>query len=134
MPRAVHLLAVFAVGLILLNCGGAFRSSELAFDPLEETEHIVYRNVTLKASLAVLEVQTSEVSGLMQLGVKVKNMLSRDLNVEYQIRWLKADGFDCGESAWMPLPLMTGEIKTFQRVATSKNAADYRLIFRLANK
>ncbi|NQU06658.1 MAG: YcfL family protein [Calditrichaeota bacterium] len=130
---ALNGLMCIIVLSLLTSCGGSFRSSKLQRPVLEDTEHIIYKNITLKASVAVINHGMVQEGKIKKVRAQFKNMMSKTINAEIRVKWLDSTGFELTDSqGWFPLILMKGDKSSFERYAPSPNAADYRIIIRLA--
>jgi len=119
---------------LLTGCGGSYRSSQLSSVPLEEQEQIVYRNLTLKTSIAVMDHHLESAGNLMKLRAKFKNTMGKTINAEIRVKFLDSSGYEITDNwGWQPFTFQKGEIKDFERVAPSPNAADYKIFLRLAD-
>jgi len=124
---------LFVPAFLIWGCGGTYRASQLRSQPIEESEHVVYKNVTLKLSVAVMEDQGIRENGLLRVRAKVKNMLGKTINAEIKIKFLDSSGYEITDnSGWQPFPLEKGDIKAIDRFASSPNAVDYRILVKLA--
>ena len=125
------LLLVFCA--IIIGCGGAYRATKINHPILEEREYIIYKNVSLKASIAVIEHESIEIGNLIKVRAKFKNMLAKQVNAEVKIKFLDLSGYEINDNwGWQPLIMESGEIKILERIATSPKACDYRILIQLA--
>jgi len=129
----VTLLLLLGFSAAVPGCGSTYRASTLARPPLEETEKIVYKDASLKSNLAVMEIMQDQVNGLLRVRGKVKNMGHGLINAEVKVKFIDKDGMEIGPgAAWFPVPIERGEIKTFEGLASSKDAVDFRILVQLA--
>lgn len=127
-----HLFAV-QLAVLALACGGAYRATELHRETLEERERIIYKNLDMKASVGVIEVSEDRANGLLVAKAKLKNMLSKTLNLEIKVKFLDAQGYEVGSPApWYPFTMESGEIRSYQGIASSPQAVDFRIILQRA--
>ena|SRR2546426_651604 len=124
---------LLGVSALVPGCGSTYRASRLARTPLEDTEKIVYKDMSLKHNLAVMEIVQDNVNEMLRVRGKVKNMGHGMVNAEVKVKFIDKDGMEIGQGApWMPLPVERGEIRTFEGVAASKLAVDWRILVQLA--
>jgi hypothetical protein len=129
----VAVLGFIGCMAFLCGCGSTYRASTLARPPLEETERIVYMDRSLKTNLAVMNIVQDDVNGLLRVRGKVKNMGRGLLNAEVKVKFVDKDGMEIGQGApWSPMPIDRGEIRTFEGLASSRDAADWRILVQLA--
>jgi len=127
-------LMLLFLGLIALGCGGAYRASKVESVPLEQSEKVIYKNFWLKTTVGVLETESENQDGFLRAKVKLKNLTSSLVNAELKIKFLDKDGYELNPNwGWEPLPLESGEIKSFQKIAPTKTAVDYRIVIKLAS-
>ncbi len=128
---AVLLLLAISVGLP--GCGSTYRASKLARPPLEETEKIVYKDMSLKHNLAVMDIIQDQVNGMLRVRGKVKNLGRGLLSAEVKVKFIDKDGMEIGQGApWTPMPIEGGEIRTFEGLASSSQAVEWRILVQLA--
>lgn len=131
-----YLLGIFILmctSIIISSCGGIYRSSHISHTTLEESEHVIYKNITLKASIAVIDHESIWIGKLMKVRSKFKNMLAKQVNAEVKIKFLDSSGYEIKDSwGWQPLIMESGEIKVLERIAPSPQANDYRILIQLA--
>ena len=126
-------LFLLGISALLPGCGSTYHASKLARTPLEDVDKIVYKDMSLKSNLAVMEIVQDEVNGMLRVRGKVKNTRRGMLNAEVKVKFIDKDGMEIGQGApWTPLPIEGGEIKVFEGVATSKDAVDWRILVQLA--
>ncbi len=131
-PR-VAVLCLIGCMAFLSGCGSTYRASRLARAPLEETERIVYMDRSLKTNLAVMDIRQDDINGLLRVRGKVKNTGRGLLNAEVKVKFVDKDGMEIGQGApWSPLPIEGGEIRTFEGLASSRDATDWRILIQLA--
>jgi uncharacterized protein YcfL len=119
--------------LTALGCGGTYRASHPAQQPMEETERIVYKNLDLKASVGVLDMSEARMGNMLQARLKLKNMMGKTINAEIKIKWVDKDGYEVGNPApWTPLTLESGEVRSFEQVASSDRATSFNVIIQRA--
>ena len=127
------LLLLLGLSVVLPGCGSTYRASKLARPPLEETAKIVYKDMSLKMNLAVMDVLQDQVNGMLRVRGKVKNLGRGQLNAEVKVKFVDKDGMEIGSGApYMPFPIEGGEIRTFENVASSPQAVDWRILVQLA--
>lgn len=120
--------------IFLVGCGGSYRASHMRNTALEEEEHIIYRNVTLKASVAVMDHSMEQIGDLMKVKARFKNTMGKQINAEIKVKFLDQSGYEIADNwGWQPFPLEKGEIKEFERIAPTKTAVDYRIFIQLAS-
>jgi uncharacterized protein YcfL len=119
----------------LVGCGGTYRASKVETIPLEQREKIIVKNFWLKSNVGVLSLDNENQDGFLKAKVKLKNLTSSLVNAEIKVKFLDKDGYELNETwGWEPLPLESGEIKSFQKVAPSKSAVDFRVLLKLADE
>jgi hypothetical protein len=120
-------------GLVVAGCGGTYRASRPARQPMEETERIVYKNLDLKASVGVLDMSEARAGNMLQARLKLKNMVGKTINAEIKIKFVDKDGYELGNPApWQPLILESGEVRSFEQVASSDRAVSFNVIIQRA--
>ncbi|MBA4311147.1 MAG: hypothetical protein C0417_00805 [Chlorobiaceae bacterium] len=135
MTTKINISIIFIfISLIVFGCGGTYRASKVDSTPLEQSEKIIYKNFWLKTTVGVLEIWDENQDGFLRAKVKLKNLTSSLVNAELKIKFLDKDGFELNPNwGWEPFPLESGEIKSFQKIAPSKNAVDFKIILKLAS-
>jgi hypothetical protein len=127
------MLSSVALGVLVLGCGGTYRATGVSTVPLEQREKVVYKNFWLKATVGVLSTDSEIQEGFLKAKLQLKNMTSSLVNAEIKVKFLDKTGYEIEDGwGWAPLPLESGEIRSFQRISTSKAAADYRVLLKLA--
>lgn len=127
----IFVMLLFSI-VLMYGCGGTYKSSELQREVIEETESVIYKNISLKASVAVLEHELVDVGPVMKVRLRVKNMISRTVNAEIKIKWLDSSGFEISDDGgWFPFTLASGEIKSYERFAPNNRVADYKILIQL---
>jgi len=127
------IIILMSMSILVLGCGGVYRSSQVSHATLEEREHVIYKNITLKASVAVINHESIWTGKLMKVRARLKNMLSRQVNAEVKIKFLDSSGYEIIDNwGWQPLIMESGEITTLERIAPSPQANDYRIVIQLA--
>ena len=125
--------ALIFTPLFFIGCGGAYRSTRLSLPVLEEYERVIYRNIDMKASVGVIDLQSDRVNNLLRVRARFKNLVSWRINLEIMVRFLDADGFDLvSQPAWFPLTMLSGQIQTFERISSDLKAVDFRIVLRRA--
>ena len=131
---SVLALAILVASVALSSgCGGAYRATELSRPTLEETEKVIYKNIDFKFSVGVVDVSQDYVNGLLRARCRVKNLTGKPINAEIKIKFRDAQGFEIDDAApWTPLPLESAEIRSFEQIASSSDAVDFRIILQRA--
>jgi len=125
------LLAIGAISF-LVGCGSTYHAKELSRPPLEETDVVIYKNIDLKLSVGIVDVSKDYVNGLLRARLRIKNLTGKTINTEIKVKFRDAQGFELTETPWTPLPLQSGEIHSFEQVASSKEAVDFRVVIQRA--
>lgn len=124
---------IFCIATIV-GCGGAYKASEVYSIPLEQREKIIYKSFWLKVNVGILSIDQEYNEGFLKAKVKFKNLTSSLVNAELKIKFLDREGYELNETwGWSPFPLESGEIKSYQQIAPSNNAVDYRILLKLAS-
>jgi uncharacterized protein YcfL len=119
--------------LVIPGCGGTYRATRPSRPALEDTEQVVYKNLDLKASVGVLDISQDTVNGLVRARCRLKNLTGKTINAEIKIKFRDAQGYEMDDAApWTPLPLESGEIKSFEQIASDPNAVDFRIVIQRA--
>lgn len=129
VPRFLTSMAFL---VCLLGCGSTYHARQVSRTPLEETDIVIYKNLDLKFSVGVVGVTQDYVNGLLRARCRVKNLTGKNINTEIKVKFRDAQGFEIGETPWTPLPLQSGEIHSFEQIATSKSAVDFRIVIQRA--
>lgn len=126
--------ALIAIGIIccLLGCGSTYHAKGLSRPPLEETDVVIYKNIDLKLSVGIVDVTKDYVNGLLRARLRIKNLTGKTINTEIKVKFRDSHGFELNETPWTPLPLQSGEIHSFEQVASSKEAVDFRVVIQRA--
>ena len=141
MPKLSRLHSVgTAVGLflglalLLPGCAGTYDPARRYTPaPEEMADKIVYKDLSLHTNLVVMDVITDNVNGMLRVRAKVKNRGRSVVNAEVKIKFVDKDGMEIGAGApWLPMPIDGGEVKTFDGLASSPAATDYRILIQLA--
>jgi hypothetical protein len=128
----LRLSASLAFIISILSCGSTYHARQVSRMPIEETDIVIYKNIDLKFSVGVVDVAQDYVNGLLRARCRVKNLTGKNINTEIKVKFRDAQGFEIGETPWTPLPLKSGEIHSFEQIATSKSAADFRIVIQRA--
>jgi uncharacterized protein YcfL len=133
-PRlGAAVLMLLGISVVLPGCGSTYRASKLTRAPLEDREKVVYKDMSLKQNLGVMDIIQDQVNGMLRVRGKVKNLGRGLLSAEVKVKFIDKDGMEIGEGApWTPLPIEGGEIRTFEGLASSPQAVDYRILIQLA--
>ena len=126
------LACALILSLLFIQCGGTYRSTELKSAPLEDTTYVIYKNIDLKYSVGVVDVGSDLVNNLVRARLRLKNLTGKHLNVELKIKFRDSQGYELKESAWIPFPMDSGEIKSFEQIASDPLATDFRIIIQRA--
>ncbi len=130
--RAV-ILCVLSFCLFVLGCGGAYRATQPARPALEDTEKVIYKNLDLKNSVGVLDISQDEINGLLRARCRLKNLTGKTINAEIKVKFRDAKGYELDDPApWTPLPLESGEIRSFEQIASNPDAVDFRIVIQRA--
>jgi uncharacterized protein YcfL len=140
MPRTFRLHGIGTVfglflglALLLPGCAGTYDVARRYTPAPEETDKIVYKDLSLHTNLVVMDVITDNVNGMLRVRSKVKNRGRGLVNAEVKIKFVDKDGMEIGQGApWLPMPIEGGEVKTFDGLANSAAAVDYRILIQLA--
>lgn len=124
-------VAIVIVGC-LFGCGSTYHAKELSRQPIEETDIVIYKNIDLKLSVGIVDVSKDYVNGLLRARLRIKNLTGKIINTEIKIKFRDTQGFELSETPWTPLPLQSGEIHSFEQIATSKEAVDFRVVIQRA--
>jgi hypothetical protein len=123
---------MLGVALGVPGCGSTYQATRLSRPPLEETDKVVYKDMSLRSRLAVMDVIQDEVNGMLRVRAKLKHTGRGLLNAEVKVKFVDKDGMEFGqEGPWLPLPIGGGEIRTFEGIASSSQAADWRILVQL---
>jgi len=126
-------LFLLGISAFLPGCGSTYRTSKLSQAPLEDVTKIVYKDISLKTNLAVMHIEQDDVNGVLRVRGKLKNTGHGMVNAELKVKFLDKDGMEIEQAApWMPFPIEGGEIRTFESLASSKLAVDWRILVQLA--
>jgi len=97
------------------------------------SHEIAFGNTRLSRDLRITEVrrQTTE-HGLLHPSVTAVSMYGGTLNFEYRFGWFDGSGYEIGAdtSSWKPVTLQKGEARTFESVAPTTDAKEFRLKIR----
>lgn len=125
------MLCVLAV-LVLTGCGSTYKATQPSRPSLEETERIIYKDLDLKYSVGLIDVSQDYVNGLLRARCRLRNLTGGTVNAEIKIKFRDAQDYEIGDPPWTPLPLESGEIRSFEQIATTKDAVDFRIIVQKA--
>jgi hypothetical protein len=125
------ILAVLLV-LVVAGCGGAYKATQPSRPTLEDTEKIIYKDLDLKYSVGVIDISQDYVNGLLRARCRLKNLTGKTINAEIKIKFRDAQDYELGDPPWTPLPLESSEIRSFEQIATSTDAVDFRIIIQRA--
>lgn len=120
------------VALVLTGCGGAYKATQPSRPSLEETEKIIYKDLDLKYSVGVVDVSQDYVNGLLRARCRLRNLTGDLVNAEIKIKFRDAQDYELGDPAWTPLPLESSETRSFEQIATTRDAVDFRIILQKA--
>ncbi len=127
------LFLVAALCAIALGCGGTYRATQPTRPALEDTEVVIYKNLDLKQSVGVLDIGQDEVNGMLRARCRLKNLTGKTINAEIKIKFRDAAGYELDDPApWTPLPLESGEIRSFEQIASNPDAVDFRIVIQRA--
>jgi len=127
------ILALLTFCCMMLGCGGAYRSTQPSRPALEDTEKVIYKNLDLKASVGVLDISQDQVNGLLRARCRLKNLTGKTINAEIKIKFRDAQGYEMDDTApWTPLPLESGEIRSFEQITSTTEAVDFRIVIQRA--
>ena len=134
-PRlGVLVLFLLGISALLPGCGSTYRATQLSRTPLEDEVKVVYKDMSLKSNLAVMNIVQDDVNGMLRVRGKVKNTGHGTVNAEVKVKFIDKDGMEIGQGApWMPLPVEGGEIRTFESLAASTLAVNWRILIQLAS-
>lgn len=132
--RSLGMLVLLAIILAVgPGCGGTYRATRPTRPALEDTDVVIYKNIDLKASVGVLDIGKDYVNGLLRARCRIKNLTGKTINAEIKIKFRDADGYELDDPApWTPLPLESGEIRSFEQIASNKDAVDFRILIQRA--
>lgn len=126
-------LSAMLVCLMMGGCGGAYRATQPTRPVLEDTEKVIYKNIDLKASVGVLDIGQDYVNGLLRARCRLKNLTGKTINAEIKVKFRDAQGYEMDDTApWTPLPLESGEIRSFEQIASNADAVDFRIVIQRA--
>jgi uncharacterized protein YcfL len=127
------LFLVAALCAVALGCGGTYRATTPTRPALEDTEKVIYKNLDLKASVGVLDIGEDDVNGMLRARCRIKNLTGKTINAEIKIKFRDAEGYELnGAAPWTPLPLDSGEIRSFEQIASNPDAVDFRIVIQRA--
>ena len=130
---ATTVLSALLLCLVIVGCGGTYRATHPARPGLEETERIIYKNIDLKYSVGILDISEDTVNGLLRARCKIRNLTGKLINAEIKIKFRDAQGYELDDTApWAPLPLESGEIRSYEQIASNPEAVDFRIIIQRA--
>jgi len=127
-------LIVFAAGL---GCGGPglYRATPSSKTTLEDTDKVTFKDEDLQKSISVVDVSQDDVNGLLRARCRLRNMTDKPVRAEIKVKFRDAQGYELDDSApWTPLPLESGEIKSFEQIASNPDAVDFRIMVQLAGE
>jgi uncharacterized protein YcfL len=97
--------------------------------PLEETQSVIYKDLTLKMYVHVRDVQVEKKNGLLIGRVSLENRRGSDMPVEIKAKWLDAGNIEIDDSWGMrPVMLKRDEITSQEFIAPSPDAVSVRFI------
>lgn len=126
------LLLSVSLVLVAAGCGGAYKATQPSRPTLEDTEKIIYKDLDLKYSVGVIDISQDYVNGLLRARCRLKNLTGKTVNAEIKIKFRDAQDYELGDPPWTPLPLESSEIRSFEQIATSTDAVDFRIIVQKA--
>jgi uncharacterized protein YcfL len=132
ISRIIIILISLIFLLNIFNCGSTYHAKNISRPPLEETDKVIYKNWDLKKSVGIVDVNQDYVNGLLRARLRIKNLTGKIINTEIKVKFRDAQGFEMSEIPWTPLPLQSGEIHSFEQIATNKEAVDFRIVIQRA--
>jgi uncharacterized protein YcfL len=134
---AIKLASAVMVTLLLiglLGCGGTYRAPKVQTRPFEETDKVIYKDRSLISSVGVLDISQDYVNGMLRARCRVRNLTGKTINAEIKIKFRDAQGFELADTPWTPMPLESGEIESFEQIASNPDAVDFRIVIQLAGQ
>ena len=123
-------LAVVLLAMVASSCAPYRppKNSESSA-PLEESEQVIYKDLSLKLYVHVRDVRTERTNGLLMAMISLENKKGSDMPVEIKAKWLDANNYEVQDSWGMrPVLLKRDEITTQQFIAPSPAAVSVRFV------
>lgn len=120
------------VGLALgLLAGCATSGVEMIVKPNSENDqkHLVIHNESLANKITITAVQTRVVGGQLQANLSIRNLTSRDKQIQYRFSWFDKDNFevDPGSESWVPVVMHGAAEVNVQGLAPNPSAQAFKL-------
>lgn len=94
-----------------------------------DQKHLVVHNETLANKVTISAMRTRTTAGQLEVSLTLKNLTSRDKNMQYRFSWFDKDQFEVEPESehWEPVVLHGAAIVELRALAPNPSVTSYKL-------